>query len=62
MPRNVKPFELVQLLLMENRSKDKFLDFQERFQSFISQSPSFLHSVGKPGFFLVSFLVCLLLY
>lgn len=51
MPRNVKPFELVQLLLMENRSKDKFLDFQERFQSFISQSPSFLHSVGKPGFF-----------
>ncbi len=26
MPRNVKPFELVQLLLMENRSKDKFLE------------------------------------
>ncbi|WP_259349162.1 hypothetical protein [Wolbachia pipientis] len=46
-----KPFELVQLLLMENTSKDEFLDFQKRFQSFTDQSPSFLHSVGKEGFF-----------
>ncbi|BET32751.1 MULTISPECIES: hypothetical protein [Wolbachia] len=51
MPSNVKPLELVQLLLMRNKSKDEFLDFQKRFQSFINQSPSFLHSVGKPGFF-----------
>ncbi|WP_353273241.1 hypothetical protein [Wolbachia endosymbiont (group A) of Nomada ferruginata] len=36
---------------MRNKSKDEFLDFQKRFQSFINQSPSFLHSVGKPGFF-----------
>lgn len=45
------PLELVQLLLMENTSGDEFLDFQKRFQSFIDQSPSFLHSVGKEGFF-----------
>ncbi|WP_353274729.1 hypothetical protein [Wolbachia endosymbiont (group B) of Hofmannophila pseudospretella] len=51
MPSNTKPLELIQLLLMENTSKDKFFDFQERFQSFINQSPSFLHSVGKEGFF-----------
>lgn len=51
MPSNARPLELVQLLLMENASIDKFLDFQERFQSFINQSPSFLHSVGKEGFF-----------
>ncbi|MBA8770242.1 hypothetical protein HCR16_03850 [Wolbachia pipientis] len=51
MPSNVKPLELVQLLLMENTSKDEFLGFQKRFQSFINQSPSFLHSVGKEGFF-----------
>jgi hypothetical protein len=46
-----KPLELVQLLLMENTSQDEFLDFQKRFQSFLDQSPSFLHSVGKKGFF-----------
>ncbi|WP_353286513.1 hypothetical protein [Wolbachia endosymbiont (group A) of Crataerina pallida] len=51
MPSNVKPLELVQLLLVENTSKSEFLDFQKRFQSFINQSHSFLHSVGKPGFF-----------
>lgn len=51
MPNITKPLELLQLLLMENTSQDEFLDFQERFQSFINQSPSFLHSVGKKGFF-----------
>lgn len=51
MPNTTKSFELVQLLLMKNTSKDEFLDFEQRFQSFINQSPSFLHSVGKEGFF-----------
>lgn len=51
MPDTITPLELVQLLLMENISKDEFLNFQNRFQSFIDQTPSFLHSVGKEGFF-----------
>ncbi|BET31426.1 hypothetical protein [Wolbachia pipientis] len=51
MPNITKPLELVQLLLIENTSREEFLDFQKRFQSFIDQSPSFLHSVGKEGFF-----------
>ncbi|MGL9778667.1 MAG: hypothetical protein ACR5K5_00020 [Wolbachia sp.] len=54
MPNTTKLLQLVQLLLMENASIDEFFNFQKRCQSFIDQSPSFLHSVGKEGFFLAN--------
>ncbi|OAM06473.1 MAG: hypothetical protein TV41_04040 [Wolbachia endosymbiont of Dactylopius coccus] len=56
-------FELIELLVREvagvSRSgpstsaqqKSDFESFKARFQSYIDQIPSYLHSVGKEGFF-----------
>jgi|GEM_PF-4218764 len=42
-------FELITLLF--NPIEPGFESFQARFQSFIDQIPSYLHSSNKPGFF-----------
>ncbi|MGL5029390.1 MAG: hypothetical protein ACRC6C_04845 [Wolbachia pipientis] len=53
-------FELVELLIREAGSNvastsiqqgSDFESFKARFQSYIDQVPSYLHSVGKEGFF-----------
>lgn len=56
-------FELIELLIREmdpvsgsdastsTQRKEDFESFQARFQSYIDQISSYLHSVGKPGFF-----------
>lgn len=44
-------FELVELLFRNQSTTDKFESFKERFQSFIDQIPSYLHSSIKDGFF-----------
>ncbi|MFP3021773.1 MAG: hypothetical protein ACEY3K_02115, partial [Wolbachia sp.] len=56
----VQNFELIELLIREAYS-DKgtsstsqgsdFESFKARFQSYIDQIPSYLHSIGKEGFF-----------
>ncbi|VVC39125.1 Hypothetical protein CINCED_3A019977, partial [Cinara cedri] len=66
MPNEEKPqdFELIELLIKEASSvtdasvintptqqSDEFRSFKARFQSYIDQIPSYLHSVGKEGFF-----------
>ncbi|WCR58421.1 hypothetical protein [Wolbachia endosymbiont of Ctenocephalides felis wCfeJ] len=66
MPNEEKPqdFELIELLIKEAssvtgtgvvnhpaRRGDEFESFEARFQSYIDQIPSYLHSVGKEGFF-----------
>ncbi|MFP3022829.1 MAG: hypothetical protein ACEY3K_07940, partial [Wolbachia sp.] len=55
--QGVQDFELIELLIRESvastsaqRGND-FESFQARFQSYIDQIPSYLHSVGKEGFF-----------
>lgn len=69
MPNQEKPqgFELIELLIREAGSNagaspststqqgSDFESFKARFQSYIDQIPSYLHSVGKEGFFLISF-------
>lgn len=58
LPKQAKPqeFELIELLFREYirshivRPNIEY-SFQARFQSFIDQIPSYLHSVGKTGFF-----------
>ncbi|WP_425385343.1 ankyrin repeat domain-containing protein [Wolbachia endosymbiont (group B) of Schoenobius gigantella] len=57
----VQDFELIQLLIQEVYSgkgastsiaqRGKFESFEARFQSYIDQIPSYLHSVSKEGFF-----------
>lgn len=68
MPNEEKPqdFELIELLIREAGSNigaspgtsaqqgSDFKSFKARFQSYIDQIPSHLHSVGKEGFFLIS--------
>ncbi|WP_265016974.1 ankyrin repeat domain-containing protein [Wolbachia endosymbiont (group B) of Endotricha flammealis] len=56
-------FELIQLLIEEagkevgtNQQEEDFKSFETRFQSFVDQVPSYLHSVGKAGFFTHFFL------
>ncbi|WP_349966868.1 OTU domain-containing protein [Wolbachia endosymbiont of Armadillidium arcangelii] len=56
-------FELIQLLIEEagkevgiSRQDEDFKSFELRFQSFVDQIPSYLHSVGKAGFFTHFFL------
>ncbi len=56
-------FELIQLLIEEagteagtSHQEEGFKYFQARFQSFIDQIPSYLHSVEKAGFFTHFFL------
>ncbi len=56
-------FELIQLLIEEagteagtSHQEEGFKSFQARFQSFIDQIPSYLHSVEKAGFFTHFFL------
>ncbi|RDD33818.1 Phosphocholine transferase AnkX [Wolbachia endosymbiont of Cylisticus convexus] len=56
-------FELIQLLIEEagkevgiSRQDEDFKSFEPRFQSFVDQIPSYLHSVGKAGFFTHFFL------
>ncbi len=56
-------FELIELLIREKarvsqpgpststQQKSDFESFKARFQSYIDQIPSYLHSSGKPGFF-----------
>ncbi|WP_265024215.1 hypothetical protein [Wolbachia endosymbiont (group A) of Epagoge grotiana] len=65
MPNQEKPqgFELIELLIREAGSNagaspststqqgSDFESFKARFQSYIDQIPSYLHSVGKEGFF-----------
>lgn len=58
LPKQVKPqeFELIELLFQEYISShiarpDIEYSFQARFQSFINQIPSYLHSSSKTGFF-----------
>ncbi|WP_341811169.1 ankyrin repeat domain-containing protein [Wolbachia endosymbiont (group A) of Oxytorus armatus] len=65
MPNQEKPqgFELIELLIREAGSNagaspststqqgSDFESFKARFQSYIDQIPSYLHSVGKAGFF-----------
>lgn len=57
-----KDFELIELLFkkkipinstvsIDPESKSQLEDFSTRFQSFIDQIPSYLHSIDKPGFF-----------
>lgn len=50
-------FELIQLLIEEadkevgiSRQDEDFKSFEPRFQSFVDQIPSYLHSVEKAGF------------
>ncbi|WP_264954025.1 ankyrin repeat domain-containing protein [Wolbachia endosymbiont (group A) of Endotricha flammealis] len=56
-------FELIQLLIEEagkevgiSRQDEDFKSFEPRFQSFVDQIPSYLHSVEKAGFFTHFFL------
>ncbi|GHM58178.1 MAG: hypothetical protein sL5_06130 [Candidatus Mesenet longicola] len=56
-------FELIQLLIEEagkevgaSRQGEDFKSFKTRFQSFVDQIPSYLHSVEKAGFFTHFFL------
>ncbi len=70
MPNQEKPqdFELIELLIREagsnvganpntsTQEKSDFESFKTRFQSYIDQIPSYLHSVGKEGFFTNFFL------
>ncbi|MFP3021726.1 MAG: OTU domain-containing protein, partial [Wolbachia sp.] len=56
-------FELIQLLIEEadkevviSRQDEDFKSFETRFQSFVDQIPSYLHSVEKAGFFTHFFL------
>ncbi len=56
-------FELIQLLIEEvgkevatNKQDEDFKSFETRFQSFVDQIPSYLHSVEKAGFFTPFFL------
>ncbi len=56
-------FELIQLLIAEadkevgiSRQDEDFKSFEARFQSFVDQIPSYLHSVEKAGFFTHFFL------
>ncbi|WP_353272555.1 ankyrin repeat domain-containing protein [Wolbachia endosymbiont (group A) of Urophora cardui] len=56
-------FELIQLLIEEagkgvgiSRQDEDFKSFEPRFQSFVDQVPSYLHSVEKAGFFTHFFL------
>ncbi len=56
-------FELIQLLIEEagkevgiSRQDEDFKSFEPRFQSFLDQIPSYLHSVEKAGFFTHFFL------
>ncbi|WP_353287786.1 OTU domain-containing protein [Wolbachia endosymbiont (group B) of Gerris lacustris] len=56
-------FELIQLLIEEadkevdiSRQDEDFESFETRFQSFVDQIPSYLHSVEKAGFFTHFFL------
>ena len=61
MPNEERPqdFELIELLIRETRTAPStstqqgsdFESFKVRFQSYIDQIPSYLHSVGKEGFF-----------
>ncbi|WP_425384296.1 hypothetical protein [Wolbachia endosymbiont (group B) of Eupithecia inturbata] len=58
--QGVQDFELIELLIRESvkagpstsapKGSD-FESFQARFQSYVDQVPSYLHSVGKEGFF-----------
>uniref|UniRef100_UPI003342A428 ankyrin repeat domain-containing protein n=1 Tax=Wolbachia endosymbiont (group B) of Pilophorus perplexus TaxID=3066160 RepID=UPI003342A428 len=55
----VQDFELIELLIRERETApststqrgNDFESFKARFQSYIDQIPSYLHSVGKEGFF-----------
>ncbi|WP_253303211.1 ankyrin repeat domain-containing protein [Wolbachia endosymbiont of Phyllotreta cruciferae] len=59
----VQDFELIELLIRETggvsqpgpststRQRSGFESFKARFQSYVDQVPSYLHSVGKEGFF-----------
>ncbi|WP_338406603.1 ankyrin repeat domain-containing protein [Wolbachia endosymbiont (group A) of Longitarsus flavicornis] len=56
-------FELIQLLIEEagkkvgiSRQDEDFKSFETRFQSFVDQIPSYLHSIEKAGFFTHFFL------
>ncbi len=58
--QGVQDFELIELLIREaveaspstsTQQGNDFESFQARFQSYIDQIPSYLHSVGKEGFF-----------
>ncbi|WP_214303321.1 OTU domain-containing protein [Wolbachia endosymbiont of Erebia cassioides] len=56
-------FELIQLLIEEagtevgtSKQEEDFKSFETRFQSFVDQIPSYLHSVEKAGFFTHFFL------
>ncbi|WP_341811544.1 ankyrin repeat domain-containing protein [Wolbachia endosymbiont (group A) of Oxytorus armatus] len=56
-------FELIQLLIEEagtevgtSKQEEDFRSFETRFQSFVDQIPSYLHSVEKAGFFTHFFL------
>ncbi|WP_353285220.1 ankyrin repeat domain-containing protein [Wolbachia endosymbiont (group A) of Beris morrisii] len=56
-------FELIQLLIEEagtevgtSKQEEDFRSFETRFQSFVDQIPSYLHSVEKAGFFAHFFL------
>ncbi|MFP3032814.1 MAG: hypothetical protein ACEY3M_17435, partial [Wolbachia sp.] len=55
--QGVQDFELIELLIRESLASTSaqqgsdFESFQARFQSYIDQIPSYLHSVGKEGFF-----------
>ncbi|MBR9984239.1 MAG: ankyrin repeat domain-containing protein [Wolbachia endosymbiont of Homalodisca vitripennis] len=56
-------FELIQLLIEEagteietSKQEEDFRSFEPRFQSFVDQIPSYLHSVEKAGFFTHFFL------
>ncbi|WP_386086930.1 ankyrin repeat domain-containing protein [Wolbachia endosymbiont (group A) of Norellia spinipes] len=56
-------FELIQLLIEEadkevgiSRQDEDFKSFEPRFQSFVDQIPSYLHSIEKAGFFTHFFL------
>ncbi|WP_265044164.1 ankyrin repeat domain-containing protein [Wolbachia endosymbiont (group A) of Epagoge grotiana] len=56
-------FELIQLLIEEagekvgiSKKDEDFKSFETRFQSFVDQIPSYLHSVEKAGFFTHFFL------
>ncbi|OAB79342.1 hypothetical protein WSTR_05300 [Wolbachia endosymbiont of Laodelphax striatellus] len=62
MPNEERPqdFELIELLIREvssdvastsTQQRSDFKSFKARFQSYIDQIPSYLHSVGKEGFF-----------
>lgn len=69
LPKPTKPqeFELVELLFQEYirfniASPNIDYSFQARFQSFINQIPSYLHSSSKIGFLPISFLDHLLHY